>query len=611
MLLVLALVADAAYASARGGFALFGARSSLLSAVGNLRDGDAAAARSDFGEAEGDLATANSSFGHPGYWLLERLPLIGSDARAAHLVAQAADGLASSGGDGVKIAEGLGTDGGDLGSSLLEGGRVRFDRLQEAALAMDPLLEEIIEADAILRRAPRPRFGVIRDAVLLARERITGARTALERGRAVAGVAEELFGGKGRKRYLLAFQAPSEARGSGGLFGLFAVLTVRDGAIEIGQITKPPKPLVASMAPEITPVVAPDWFVTKYEAEASLWNSSEVNMSPHFPTVAEALLKMFEQIKPVDLDGVLSLDPHAFASLLPASGPIETPELGTVTAENAGRMIMRDSYTRITTNEQERNFGILLDEFFTRLRSGDVAGPAFLTGVGEAASHGRLKFYVRDEDAAEALATARADGDFTSAGPMQQFVWHNSDSVSKVDWFLHRTLETVVRLQEDGSAQVETRILLENKAPDGPKSLLLGGAGEGYEPGQNRMRLDVLMPKGAELISFKDGQTNIEANEVDEAGYPSAWYRLIMSPKSQRLIEVTYIVPDAFEPDTERFAFTLYPHAAVRPDKYLLTVYAPDGSEVRTADTFDDAAEFVQVTGRLEELVALEVELVD
>ena len=612
VLIVFLLLVDAVYATIRGGTALYGARSSLLAAMDHLRDGDGDAARSEFLSAEGDIASANAAFGHPGFWVLERIPVLGRDARAVSILAEAADELASSGGDAVEVAEGLGAGEGGLGSSLLEGGRVRLGRLQDAAELLDPLFEEVAEAAAILAGSPRPNIGAVRAAVLLARERVGGAVTVLERGRAVAGAASEIFGGEGSKRYLLAFQAPSEARGSGGLFGLFAILEVRNGAIEIGRISKPPKPLLAATGPEITPVEAPAWFVDKYEAEASLWNSSEVNLSPHFPTVGEALLRMYEQVRDVSLDGVLALDPHAFASLLAASGPIETPDLGTVTADNAGRLIMRDSYRDLTDSQQGRNLGLLLDEFFSRLRAGDVAGPAFLTGVGEAAAQGRLKFYVRDETSAAALATARADGDFSTYGRLEQLVWHNSDSISKVDWYLHRTIETVVRLQGDGPARVTTRILLDNRAPDGPRSLLLGGQSQGYRPGENRMRLDVMMPDGARLLSFTDGETEIDVTQEDEAGYPSAWFRLIMGPMSQRLIEVVYEVPDVLELDSaDTTGFTLYPHAAVRPDEFLLTIFAPDGYRLRTAGTFDDPAEFVQLTGRLEEPVTLDVELLD
>lgn len=611
-IVVLLVVLDAAYATIRGGAALYGARSSLLRAVDHLHDGDAEGARSEFSSAEADLSIANSAFAHPGYWLLERVPMLGRDARAAHILANAADGLAASGGDAVDAAEDLGTGEGGLGSSLLQDGRVRLGRLEAATGPLDPLLEQVREADAILSEAPRPNLEVVRDAVLLARERVRGAREALERGRAVTGVANELFGGEGRKRYLLSFQAPSEARGSGGLFGLFAVLDVRNGAIDIGRISKPPKPLLAAAEPQITPVEAPDWFVDKYAAEASLWNSSEVNLSPHFPTVGEALLKMYEQVRDVELDGVLALDPHALAELLDATGPVDTPDLGPITDENAAKVIMHDSYVKVSATQQGRNLSVLLDEFFRRLRAGDVAGPEFVTGVADAAARGRLKFYVRDESSAEALRTARADGDFTALGPLQQFVWHNSDSISKVDWFLHRSIETVVQLEADGSAVVKTRILLDNRAPDGPVSLLLGGQAEGYRPGENRMRLDVLLPVGARLTSFKEGETELEVAVADEAGYPSAWLRLIMGPKSQRLFELTYEVPDALDPESGNTAeFTLYPHAAVRADEYLLTIYAPDGHRVRTSGTFDEPAEFVQITGRLEEATTLEVELVD
>ena len=592
------------------GRGLADARSAMSSGIGELRSGEAGEARSEFARANDRLTQATGYFGHPGYRVLARLPFIGADARAARSLAAAAGLLSGVGTELAALAHDLSGEHGAIGDGLIENGRLRLDQLQSAGEVLVSVHRDVVRATEVLAATPAPRLGVLRDAMSAAHHGATGAEETLRKVSAVAGAATDLFGGDGPRRYLLAFQAPSEARGSGGLFGLFAILEMNDGAIKIGNISRPPEALLASDAPQIVPVEAPDWFVSKYESEGSLWNSSEVNLSPHFPTVAAALLRMYEQVEDLRLDGVLALDPNALASLMAATGPIDTPGLGTITSTNAERSIMRDSYVELTPEEQNVNLGLLLDELFARLRAGDVDGAAFLQGVGEAASGGNLKFYVRDADSADALSIAEADGDFTDFGPIQQMVWHNSSSVSKIDWFLHRTLETVVRLQPDGSAQVTTRILVENRAPDGPPSLLLGGLAEGYPAGSNRMRLDMFIPRGARLTSCKDGETEVQPERGEEAGYPTAWLNVIMGPRSERLFEITYEVDRAVDvEDAEVFGFTLYPHAAVRPDGYLLTIYPPDGYRLRKVGSFEEPSEFVQITGLLAGPSTLEVEL--
>lgn len=609
-MVVVLLFVDISYSTVVGGRALSGARGSLTDGVKGLQSGADDVATAAFKQADGHLARAEAAFRHPGYWVLSRLPLVGSEVLAARSLAQAATFLSSAGSALAPLAPELGGDQGVAGDGVMEDGRLRLGRVERAAEILQSVHGEVVLAEGVLAEAPRPRLGVLMDALSSVHEEVKGAEETLRKVGATAGAASELFGGEGARRYLLAFQAPSEARATGGLFGLFAILEMKDGAFEIGDFSRPPRALIASDAPRIVPVEAPEWFVTKYQPEGSLWNSAEVNLSPHFPTVAEALLQMYEQVRDLRLDGVLALDPNALASLLEATGPVDTPGLGTIDSSNAERSMMRDSYVELTPDEQNLNLGLLLDQIFTRLREGEVDGASFLQSVGHAASGGHLKFYVRDAGSADALSIAEADGDFTRFGPMQQMVWHNSSSVSKIDWFLHRTLETVVRLEEDGSAQVTSRVLVENRAPDGPPSLLIGGQAEGYPAGSHRMRLDMFIPRGARLLSFKDGETEVDPESGEEAGYPSAWLNVILGPRSQRLFEVKYEIDHALDvTDAKVFGFTLYPHAAVRPDDYLLTIYAPDGYRLRPAGGFDDPREFVQITGRLEEPSTLEVEL--
>ena len=174
-----------------------------------------------------------------------------------------------------------------------------------------------------------------------------------------------MLGGGGERRYLLSFQAPGEARGTGGLAGLVGVLETNPGRLELGDVL-PYQDLGPS---RIRNVEAPDWFEASYGPQQALTEWPQANVSPNHPVVADVLLDMYEAARGERLDGVLTMDPITLAYLMEGIGSIETrrPEM-VLDSSNAADVLLHDSYTDFETPEEQNFFlGEVVDGFWSRL----------------------------------------------------------------------------------------------------------------------------------------------------------------------------------------------------------------------------------------------------
>lgn len=146
------------------------------------------------------------------------------------------------------------------------------------------------------------------------------AETATAALSSLLGSAQEIkdfLGVSSDKRYLLVFQNNAEMRGSGGFFGSYALVDIRDGRIrrlevpaggsydtEAGMknFIQSPKPLW---------LVSPRWY---------FWDS---NWWPDWPTSARSLMWFYEKSGGPTVDGVISFTPDVLADLLRITGPID------------------------------------------------------------------------------------------------------------------------------------------------------------------------------------------------------------------------------------------------------------------------------------------------
>lgn len=568
------LLVDMAYAGFGLASGLQEARTSLQEARESLREGDLTAARQDL---EGALAASSDAAGyarHPGLWIVSGLP----DVRVAAALARAAELASGAGIEAVAAARVLGVEDGDFATSLYDGGVLRLAAIREAEPVFEKVDRLLDDSAAELDDVPPPLVNAVEDALLDARREVATAAEAAHKASVLFGALPALLGEGSPRSYLLAFQALGEARATGGLIGYYGELRADSGRLRLVRSAP------IGDVPRYFPAVdAPGWFAESYGPQSALNQVQQVNVSPNFPVVGEVVLRMFEGTRGASFDGVVAMDPVALSHLMRATGPIEVPGSGiTATANNVTKLLLHDSYVDFETEEQQNLFlGRLIDAFWAQIKKGEFDGPEFARGVADAVESQHLKVYSRDEAEQEALAEVEADGSYANSGPNVQMVFNNNYSVNKVDYFLHRKIDTYVELTSNGTAAVQTTVKLRNEAPEGPPSLLLGpdGPDDKDEPGMNRMILNVLLPEGAEEVTYRSGTTEKDPFFYEDRAHTIVWDYLDLEPAEREKVTVRYEVPGAVDSTSRglRFTLTLFPQATVNPDRYSFAIEPPEG----------------------------------
>ena len=599
------LLLDGIYVSARLAFALLGAGDHLQSAASSFSDRDFEEAEEEFQEANDSAADAAGLSWHPSYFLARAIPGLSADADAIHRLAEASEATSAAGLIAVDAVDDLGLED-DFTSAFYSNGRVDLKTLEGL---QDPIAEAsrlLSEADSLLEGAPEPHLELATRALDEGRTEISEAAETARRASLLVDALPEVTGGD--KSYLLAFQAPSESRGTGGLMGMLGILNAKDGRIGLGEIVETSD--VATRLDE--PVDAPRWYVERYASYDATQDFKQANLSAHFPTVAQVWLDMYEQEQGKSLDGVIAMDPLALQDLMVATGSIRDPESNiTIASNTVAEFMMRDSYAQLGSNEQPNVLRRLVEGFWERVESGDLEGTALAEGMGNATRSGHLKVYMEDDELAASFRELEADGDFTAAAN-SQIVFHNNSAGNKVDFFMHRQIDTDISLSSSGEAVVRTRVRMENRAPNKGPQLLLGPYLPGDPPGMNRAFTNISLPAGAEVTGYSlDGQER-EVFTADEAGRSTVWDLLEILPGEETTMLVEYRLPGAVTVieggERARLALSFVPQATAQPDRLSVSIEPPDGFAFE-----EDGDELASYTwrGDLMETHEVELELVE
>lgn len=581
LLLAVLLAADGIYAGLKLKSALQESARRLEQGVELFREGDIATAREELDEALDRASEAEDLARHPSVVLATVLPVIGRDARATVAIVEAGHEVATAGLAAADGASLLGLDRDGFAESVFAGGRVDLEPLDAAAEPVARAADALERARRYLAAAPRPNVELIRTSLADGIERVDEALDVARKGRALVTSLPGLLGGESDRRYLLVFQTPSEARGGGGVAGLYGIVDASNGALRLGRI----EPYYELFRPRRDPVDAPGWFAASYGAQGALTEWPQANVSPNFPAVARVMAEMYEAESGRSVDGVLAMDPVALASLMRATGPLDVPGGPgggpvSVTSENVVELLLHDSYLGFPTEASQDSFLTeVVDRFWSRLRSDGVDARALGEGVAEAVDTQHLKAWVVPRAEQDALAELGLPGAYPGTGPQTQLVFNNNYGINKVDYFLERSITSTVELSADGAAHVTTSVEMHNGAPRGPRSLLLGLSGNGTPAGTNRMMLSFLLPEGASVTSLSVGGSERSPLFYDDEGHPVAWLVTDVPAGGSEAATLTYDVEGAasFDGRIGDYELSFVPQATVNPDEITVTLIPPDG----------------------------------
>lgn len=508
-------------------------------------DGDVPTAKASLAQVSDSTHDARSHSAGPVWWLGSKLPVVGRSLHTSRELVVALDSLTNGPlADLVSVADKLDPD------TLVQDGTVNVAALVETRPAILRGATQVAAVDQDVRRLPtKGLLGPVENARTEAVDKI-GKLTSLLNGAAEAvRVAPAMLGADGPRTYFLAFQNNAEAKATGGLLGVYGVLTADHGKIDLvktgsNQELKDFRFGVLDLGPEYNAnygVLFPQ----------SLWSNG--NSSPHFPYAAQTWATMYERQFGTHVDGVLAVDPEMLSHLLRATGPIKLADGRSVGADSIVKLVEVDAYAEYdgARNDRKNFLREVADLAFHTALGGHVPARDLLEQLGDAGSTGHIQVWSRNEREMTVLRDADLTGEIYQGTAPYAGVVLNNVSGAKLDYYLDRKVTfTLGSCTAAGRRPGHVEVTLTNTAPPGLPTFVTDriDAPRGtYPVGQSRLQLSVYLTDGAKLVNVTLNGQAVDITRGTELGHPKITMWVLPTPGQP--LTVTVETDEPVSPD--------------------------------------------------------------
>jgi hypothetical protein len=471
--------------------------------------------------------------------LLSGMPVVGASATALTDLSRALSGVAGAAEPLTPYAERLVN-----GQIRKPDGSIDLVAMQEVAPLLDRLAERMTSASVRLGGIEvskiRPEIG---SPLLQFRNEITDALPAVTAATEIATWMPGLLGADGERTWLVMLQNPAEMRGSGGLIGGFALMTARDGELDLvdtgtsSDLSQFRIPLDGAPAD-----VRDTW-------GESLSNWASFNPSPHFPTTA-ALAAAGMQAMGQPIDGVIAVDPEAVAAMLQITGPV-TAMGKTVTADDVARFFTVDAYSEYLDSQERDDVSMaLVEATFEALLAANWRAEDLLDAMRRPVEERRVLAWSVDEAEADWLATTALGGWLPDEPGSVIAVTFNNLGGNKLDAFLTTEVDYEPgRCPTNSFQRSAVRVSMLNDPPAG-----LPDANYGFfdlqrvevpdaPKGTNRLLVQVYAPVGANYQRSRLDGVDVPMYVGRERNRPMWWTNIDFAPGQERTLDVEFEEP--------------------------------------------------------------------
>ena len=543
-----------------------------------LQTGDSVAAKAHLEAGAAAINRAKAAADTGQLKVAKYVPYVGRTVRDLDHLLAAAGTLSSAGGNALTVYEQF--SGAD--SKLFKDNVFSIPAIRSAGTSVTALGGALDTADAELQQVTGTGP---RGAEALAKKQSALTQVASLRSQ-VVGLAPLLaampaaVGAEGPRTYLVTVLNPSESRASGG-----APLSVAFMKFDQGRLTIPVQGQTSTLTggnqPHVfTPAKGDPWLIGRGERRFV-----NANVNPDFSTAGEQLLRASGSFRQAPV-GVIALDVQAIGSLLKATGPIQSPEYGELTAENVAQKLVVDAYLEPQDQQarHDRNDQLMQVMLQRLTQGGGLIGKA--RALGEAVPGRHLQMYFRDPALQKVVVGAKAAG-IVATQPTGDLaaVYTQNINGSKVDTYQRRTVSETFTLAADGSATVRRTVSIKNDTPD-----YLGVGDDpkfGYYTRWALLRVINLMPPGSQITAqpttanspgFLAGSAQHKG--TDGAGRQWADAITEIAPGDTAELTWSYRVPKAAVPDGEngmRLLVRADTQPLLTPPALQVTVVTPKG----------------------------------
>ncbi|MEY2420258.1 MAG: hypothetical protein QOI95_325 [Acidimicrobiaceae bacterium] len=487
-----------------GGAAAFGARQ-LLSARRHLeagrdsaqagldaaRAGDVDAARTRFASADIEFRAARSKLSSPVVSAGLIVPVLAQNITAVRTVTDVGIDLSNS---GERVAARAGSN-----NLRIRDGRFPVAEARQIATDLQGALATLERSQNQLAHIdPEYLSTTVSDAVDTLNSKITAASVDVANATRAMTLAPAMFGGDGPRHYFLAILTPSELRGSGGIIGTYGRLDIDDGHVRLDELeqivelnlrTDPVKQRVALPAIFYDRYggFLPDRFWQNLSAPADFGDAAQG---------IEAAYPLTDGGMPID--GVVAIDPIGLVALLHITGPVVVADWpDPIGPDNAEQILLLDQYVQLSGDVRDRFLHDVARAVFDKLTTGELPAPTKLVdAMSDAVAFGHIKLHSTHADERTLFRDLNLDGALPPLGADSFQLVTQNGSASKIDYFLHRSVQYDVTVDTNtGNATATALITIHNDAPStGLPNYVLGGPPAPVEPGVNRIYVSFYTP---------------------------------------------------------------------------------------------------------------------
>ncbi|WP_243706336.1 DUF4012 domain-containing protein [Micromonospora sp. KC721] len=535
--LLAALVVGSLLAASGGwvGFRGWQARTHLLNAAGLARELSAQIVAGDTGQAQRTLAALQEQSGAareatagPAWWLAGTTPYAGDDLAAFRRIAVTVDDLAREAFPPLVRS--------DVAALVPRDGRLDLPALRTVA-------RRLVAADAAVRESGAGLRAVSTDGLLPeVRDALVGLRTEIDKlAGLLSGVSKgadllpTLFGADGERTYLIVSQNLAELRATGGMFGAYAVVRARDGRLDlVAQGT-------AAKLQRFTPPVLPLGPETRrlYTDLPGIY-PADVNLTPHFPTAAKLYREMVRRRTGVTADGILAVDPVALSYLLKATGPVAVPGYPTLTAQNAVRILLSDSYLTLDLDNQDAFYAASAARVFDSVLRKGASPRELLSVFDRSIREGRILFWSARSEEQRKFVDNRISGVLpeTETTPTVG-VFLNDGSGAKLGYYLRPSATlTVGNCLADGRRELRLRFDLHSSAPRSGLTKAVLGLGKAGNPYTARTLVTVYSPAGGAVVAARLDGVDAPLGSGTDRGRQVAIANVEVGPGKTRTLDM-------------------------------------------------------------------------
>jgi hypothetical protein len=510
------------------------------------------------------------------------VPLLGSPLKTTQQISGVVVGLVD---DVLLPAAGMGA--GLSPDKLIDGTRLDLKLLRAEQPRLSELAAAAANLDANAQSISKPAYlSLIGDARSQLQDQTSKLAQLLGNTALAAELAPSMLGADGPRTYLMAFQTPAEARGTGGLLGGFGTLRFQDGIPTVDTLAPNTELAKASAAIDLGPE-----FNAAYGWTNPYTDIRNSNLSPHFPYAAQIWKSMWEQQSGRTIDGVIALDPVALSYVLGATGPVTLPDGELITQDNVVELTMSKAYVRFppeykyypngdfeTISDARKQYLQKIAQAVVEKLTGGTDSPrALLDALGRAAGEGRISVWSASQADQKILETTPlANAISVGPAPYAQVVINNIGG-NKMDYYLKREIEYAADGCDGDRRNSTITVRLANTAtgealPDyvGTASGLPKGLPIEVPNGTMVSSVRVIATDGARLLSVTSNGEKTTATAQTDRGRPSFEVQVAIPPGKSG--ELTFRLTEPTSPGA--------PQVPIQPliDKLTPVVSVPECS---------------------------------